>query len=167
MEIEDLNYFVSNIQGEIKFDYSIKKLNWFNIGGKVKVFFKPQSLKELKDFLELYKKRGKIFILGAGSNVLFNDKVYEGVVIKLGNSFSNISKLNDTKIIAGSSCSQKNYLNMQKKIILAVWNLCIVIPGTIGGGLRMNSGCFGKEFKDLLISIQAIDFSGKIQTFPS
>ena len=59
MEIEDLNYFVSNIQGEIKFDYSIKKLNWFNIGGKAKVFFKPQSLKELKDFLELYKKKEK------------------------------------------------------------------------------------------------------------
>ena len=166
MQIKDLSNFGRDIKGEIKFDYCIKKLNWFNIGGKAKIFFKPQNLKELKDFLLLYNKRGKIFILGAGSNVLFNDKIYEGVVIKLGSNFSNISQLDDTKIIAGSSCSQKKLSEYAKFNNLSGMEFMSCIPGSIGGGLKMNSGCFGSEFKDVLISIQTIDFNGNLNTYP-
>ena len=87
MLINDLEKFGTNIQGEILFDFKIKNFNWFNIGGKTKVFFKPNSLKELIEFLKLYSYRGKIFTLGAGSNVLFNDKTFQGSIIKLRKSF--------------------------------------------------------------------------------
>ena len=65
----------------------LKNLNWFNIGGKNKIFFKPNSLKSLRDYLKLYALRSKIFILGNGSNVLFNDNTYQGTIIKLGKTF--------------------------------------------------------------------------------
>ena len=91
MNLKDIEDYSKKIKGKIKFDYDISNLNWFNIGGKVEVFFKPESLQELIDFLKIYKKRDKIFLLGAGSNILFTDKKFKGVVIKLGKIFSNIS----------------------------------------------------------------------------
>ena len=90
MIVKDIEQFSKNIASDIFFDYQIKKLNWFNIGGKTRIYFKPQTLKDLIDFLKLYSNRGKIFVIGAGSNTLFKDDVFEGVVIKLGKSFSNI-----------------------------------------------------------------------------
>ena len=103
MEIEDIKKFAQSIDGNIFFDQSIKNLNWFNIGGKTKIFFRPNSLKGLIEYLKLYGSRGKIFILGNGSNVLFDDDTYQGTVIKLGKSFSNITLLDNETIIAGTA----------------------------------------------------------------
>ena len=74
MEIEDLKKSALLLDGNIFFDQSIKNLNWFNIGGKTRILFKPNSLKGLIEYLKLYALRGKIFILGNGSNVLFSDE---------------------------------------------------------------------------------------------
>ena len=76
MKLNDIKNFSSIISGKLVFDYDLRNTNWFNIGGKTKIFFKPESLRELIDFLKIYKRRGKIFVLGAGSNVLFPDNTY-------------------------------------------------------------------------------------------
>ncbi len=167
MNLEDIKEFKIKYKSDIFFDYDIKKLNWFNIGGKSKVFFKPKNLLELKDFLILYANRGKIFVLGLGSNVLFSDKIYDGVVIKLSNSFSSISKLKDDTIIAGSSCSQKKVSLFAMENNISGFEFMYCIPGSIGGGIKMNSGCFGTEFKDKIISIQCLDTEGNIQIIPA
>ncbi len=167
MIIKDLEKFSKNIKSEVFFDYEIKNYNWFNIGGKTKVFFKPNSLKELIEFLKLYSHRGKIFTLGAGSNVLFNDKTFQGSIIKLGKSFSNLSLLNKDTIIAGASSTQKKLSEFAKDNNIGGLEFMSCIPGSVGGGIRMNSGCFNKEFKDVLISLQVIDFDGQIKTIPS
>ena len=167
MIIKDLEKFSKNIKSEVFFDYEIKNYNWFNIGGKTKIFFKPNSLKELIEFLKLYSHRGKIFTLGAGSNVLFNDKTFKGSIIKLGKSFSNLSLLNKDTIIAGASSTQKKLSEFAKDNNIGGLEFMSCIPGSVGGGIRMNSGCFNKEFKDVLISLQVIDFDGQIKTIPS
>ena len=167
MNIKDLENFKNKNHSELFFNFDIKKLNWFNIGGKSKIFFKPKNLKELKEFLLLYSNRGKIFVLGLGSNVLFKDETYNGVVIKLSNNFSSISKLNNETIIAGSSCSQKKVSDFAMKNNISGFEFMHCIPGSIGGGIKMNSGCFGKEFKDLIVSIQCIDYYGNIKVIPS
>ena len=167
MKINDLKAFKAKYKSDIFFDFNIKKLNWFNIGGKTKVFFKPKSLKELKDFLVLYSNRGKIFILGLGSNVLFNDKLYNGLVIKLTSTFASLSKLNNDTIIVGSSCSQKKFADFAMENNISGFEFMYCIPGSIGGGLKMNSGCFGKEFKDHLVSLQCIDTNGAIKVIPA
>ena len=164
MVLSDIEKFAKDITGDIFFDFDIKKLNWFNIGGKTKIFFKPQSLKELIDFLELYSNRGKIFILGSGSNTLFKDDTYQGVIIKLGKKFSNISLLNKNMIVAGSATTQKKLSEFAKDKNVSGMEFLSCIPGSVGGGIRMNSGCFGKEFKDILVSIQIVDFYGTIKT---
>ena len=167
MKIKDIKKSALSIDGDIYFDQSIKNLNWFNIGGKTKIFFKPNSLKGLIEYLKIYAKRGKIFILGNGSNVLFDDDTYQGTVIKLGKSFSNITLLDNETIIAGTAVSQKKVSEFAKDNDISGLEFMSCIPGSIGGGIRMNSGCFKKEFKDILISIQLVDFKGVVRSIPA
>ena len=166
METEDLKKSALSIDGDIFFDQSIKKLNWFNIGGKTRILFKPNSLKGLIEYLKLYDLRGKIFILGNGSNVLFDDETYQGTIIKLGKNFSKISLLDKTTIIAGTAVSQKKVSEFARDNNISGLEFMSCIPGSIGGGIRMNSGCFKKEFKDVLVSIQLVDFQGLVKSIP-
>lgn len=167
MKINDILSFSKNINGDIFFDYNIKNLNWFNIGGNTKIFFRPENLNELIHFLKIYKNRGKIFILGAGSNILMTDKTYDGVIIKLGKRFNNISKLNENSIIAGGNVLDRKLSEYCEEHEISGLEFLSCIPGTIGGGIKMNSGCYNKEFKDILVSIQALDFTGNLITIPA
>ncbi len=167
MSIEEIRRFSDEIGSKIHFDYDLKKSNWFNIGGQTKVYFKPDSLPELILFLKKFGKKEKIHILGAGSNTLISDEKFDGVVIKLGKNFSNISILPNDVIIAGSACLDKKLSDFALNNGIGGFEFLACIPGTIGGGLKMNAGCFNKEFKDLLVSIQAIDKNGQILTIPA
>jgi UDP-N-acetylmuramate dehydrogenase len=151
----------------VKFDYDLKKKNWFNIGGKTKIYFKASNLKDLINFLKKIENKEKIFILGGGSNTLITDKNYDGVVIKLTNNFNNISLLSDDIIIAGSAVSDKSLSEFAMNNDLGGFEFLSCIPGTVGGGIKMNAGCFGREFKDILISIQAINKIGQVITIPA
>ena len=151
----------------VKFDYDLKKKNWFNIGGKTKIYFKASNLKDLINFLKKIENKEKIFILGGGSNTLITDKTYDGVVIKLTNNFNNISLLSDDIIIAGSAVSDKSLSEFAMNNDLGGFEFLSCIPGTVGGGIKMNAGCFGREFKDILISIQAINKMGQVITIPA
>ena len=162
MNIKDIEIFSNKISGKFYFDYDLKKTNWFNIGGKSKIFFKPEKLEELIEFLKIYKNRSKIFIIGAGSNILISDKLYDGVIIKLGRNFSKISLLNETTIIAGSSASDKQVSEFAKENNIGGFEYLSCIPGSVGGGIRMNTGCFNHEIKDTLVSVQAVNFSGQV-----
>jgi len=153
--------------GKLIFDYDLKKTNWFNIGGNAKVFFKPENLKDLVNFLKNFGNKEKIFILGAGSNVLIKDQGFDGVVVKLGKDFSNISILTNKTIIAGSASIDKKVAEFASENNIGGLEFLSCIPGSIGGGIRMNSGCFGEEFKDILLSVQAVDRKGKVLTIPS
>ena len=166
IQIDKLENFSKKIKGKLVFNYDLKKTNWFNIGGKTKVYFKPESLNELISFLKEFGKTEKFFILGAGSNILINDGIFNGVVIKLGKNFSNISLLPNKTIVAGSATSDKNLSSFALENNISGLEFLSCIPGTVGGGLRMNSGCFKKEFKDILVSVQAVDRMGKVLTIP-
>jgi len=151
----------------IKFDYDLKKKNWFNIGGKTKIFYKADNLKDLIKFLKKIENKVKIFVLSGGSNTLITDSTFDGVVIKLSNNFSNMSLLSDDIIIAGSAVGDKSLSEYAMSNNLGGFEFLSCIPGTIGGGIKMNAGCFGREFKDILISIQVINKSGQVITIPA
>ena len=167
MKIKELKNLLSEFGDCVKFEENLKKKNWFNIGGKTKVFYKANNLKQLIRFLRKLNKKEKIFILGAGSNTLISDDLFDGVVIKLSKDFNNISLLRKNVIIAGSAVLDRSLSNFALSNNLSGFEFLSCIPGTVGGGIRMNAGCFQKEFKDVLISVQAIDFVGNIITIPS
>ena len=167
MLIDNLKKFSEYTNGKLIFDYDLKKTNWFNIGGNAKAFFKPENLKDLVNFLKIFGNKERLFVLGAGSNILVNDKGYDGVVIKLGKNFSNISILPNKTIIAGSSSIDKKVAEFAVENEVGGLEFLSCIPGSIGGGIRMNSGCFGMEFQDILLSVQAVDRQGNVLTIPS
>ena len=166
MEINQLKNLLDEFGDNVIFEYDLKKKNWFNIGGKSKVFYKANNLKELINFLKKVADKEKIFILGAGSNTLITDNLYDGIVIKLSKDFNNISLFKDDIIIAGSGVLDKTLSDFAMKNNLSGFEFLSCIPGTIGGGIRMNAGCFGNEFKDILLSIQAVDKKGNVLTIP-
>ena len=167
MKVNEIKKFSEKIKSKIYFDYDLKKSNWFNIGGKTKVYFKPETLSDLVIFLRQFGNNEKIFILGAGSNTLISDRTFDGIVIKLGKNFSNISLLSNDIIVAGSASTDKKLSDFAMQNEIGGLEFLACIPGTVGGGLKMNAGCFNKEFKDILISIQAIDRLGKVVTIPA
>ena len=160
----DLKELSKEFGNSLKFDYDLKKKNWFNIGGKAKIFYKAENLKDLIKFLKKIKNKEKIFVLGGGSNTLITDELYDGVVIKLSKNFNNISILSGDIIIAGSIVSDKLLSDFALDNSLGGFEFLSCIPGTVGGGIKMNAGCFNREFKDILISIQVITKSGQVST---
>ncbi|MDC0854072.1 UDP-N-acetylmuramate dehydrogenase [Candidatus Pelagibacter sp.] len=167
MNTESFENRFKKFSKSIYFNHSLKKLNWFNIGGNTNIYFKPSNLQDLIEFLKIYKSEEKIFVIGAGSNVLFKDDTFEGAVIKLGKNFSRISILNENTLIAGSGVLDKSLSEFALKNNISGFEFLSCIPGTVGGGIRMNSGCFGSEFKDILVSVQAINRLGEVITIPA
>ena len=163
----DLKELTQEFNNNLKLDYDLKKKNWFNIGGKTKAFYKADNLKDLIKFLKKINDKEEIFVLGAGSNTLITDKQFDGVVIKLTNNFNNISLLNQEIIIAGAAVNDKSLSDFAMENSIGGFEFLSCIPGTVGGGIKMNAGCFQREFKDILISIQALNKIGQVITIPA
>ena len=162
-----LEILLAEFKDNLKTNYDLKKKNWFNIGGKAKIYYKANNLKELIKFLKKIENKEKIFIIGGGSNTLITDNLFDGVVIKLSKNFNNISLLSGDIIIAGSAVSDKSLSEFAMDNNLGGFEFLSCIPGTVGGGIKMNAGCFEREFKDILISIQAINKLGQVITIPA
>jgi len=168
MTLKTLDNFAKNIKGKLRFDYCLKNRTWFNIGGNAKIFFVPETLAELRDFLlNIKKDHNNLFIMGAGSNLLISDKTKNRIFIKLGKNFNKLSLTKDNVVIAGCSILDKNVSDFACENHLSGLEFLSCIPGTVGGGIKMNSGCFGTEFKDVLLSVQVMDFSGRVYTINS
>ena len=157
----------NKISGTISFNENLSKLSWFNLGGPAKVLFRPNSLQELSLFLKEIKGIKKIKVLGIGSNTLIRDGGFDGIIIKFGNSFSHLSLFNSYTIIAGASALDKNVSNFALKNSISGFEFMSCIPGTIGGAVRMNSGCYGDDISKILISVQVMDFDGNVKAIQS
>ena len=99
--------------------------------------------------------------------MLISENIHDRIFIKLGKNFNKISLKEDNIVIAGCSILDRNVSEFASQNQLSGLEFLSCIPGSVGGGVRMNSGCFGTEFKDVLLSIQVIDFSGRVYTINS
>tara|TARA_B110000881_G_scaffold66811_1_gene57777 strand:+ start:3237 stop:4148 length:912 start_codon:yes stop_codon:yes gene_type:complete len=151
------------ISGKITFNENLSKLSWFNLGGPAQVLFRPKNLKELSIFLKKINGYGNIKIIGAGSNTLIRDGGLDGVIIKLSKAFSHLSMLNPHTIIAGASAIDKNVSKFASQNSLTGFEFLSCIPGSIGGAVKMNTGCYGENISNILISVQAMDHTGYIK----
>jgi len=165
--IKQINEIKKKISGKILFSEDLSKYSWFNLGGPAKVIFKPKDLNELSFFLKNIKTNEEIKIMGAGSNTLIRDGGFDGIIIKLGKLFSRVSLFDQNTIIAGTSALDRSVSNFALENSLTGFEFLSCIPGTIGGGIRMNSGCYGEEISKILISVQAIDLNGNLRIIKS
>ena len=165
--ISQIKEIKNKISGQILFDESLSKYSWFNLGGPARVIFKPKNLNELSVFLKNTKGLEKIQVLGAGSNTLIRDGGFNGIIIKFGKSFAHLSIFDENTLIAGTSTLDKNVSNFALENSLTGFEFLSCIPGTIGGGIRMNSGCYGEDISKILVSVQAMDLNGKVRVIYS
>ena len=146
--------FEKNILNNIK----LSNYSWFNLGGPAEYLFKPLNKKQLIEFLkDNQKNKLKITILGAGSNTLIRDNGVKGVVIKLGLGFSDIKLVDKDIIEAGAATLDRKLSNFAKDNGIANLEFLSCIPGSIGGAVIMNSGCYGYDISKVLSSIRVID----------
>ena len=137
---------------------NLSNYSWFNLGGPAEYFFKPLNESQLIEFLKINKKNKlNITILGAGSNTLIRDNGIKGVVIKLGSSFSDIKLKDKLTIKAGAATLDRKISNFAKENGIGGLEFLSCIPGSIGGSVIMNSGCYGTDISKVLVSINVID----------
>ena len=153
---ELIKKFKSNISNNIK----LSNYSWFNLGGPAEYLFKPENKKQLIDFLHENKKNNlKITILGAGSNTLIRDNGVKGVVIKLGSNFSSIKLINKEIIEVGAAALDRKISNFATVNGIGNLEFLSCIPGSIGGAVIMNSGCYNNDISKVLTSINVIDIN--------
>ncbi len=137
---------------------NLSKYSWFNLGGPADIFFRPENKDQLIDFLtEIKEDNYNIHILGAGSNTLIRDSGVKGVVIKLSSKFSNIKILEKDTIEVGASILDRKVSDFAKNNNISGMEFLSCIPGSIGGAIIMNSGCYGSDISQILLSIKVID----------
>ena len=136
---------------------SLSNYSWFNLGGNAEYFYKAKNKNQLKDFLAEAKNVSlKTTILGAGSNTLFRDNGVKGAVIKLGQDFSYVKLVEKDIIEVGAATLDRKVANYAKDNNLGNLEFLSCIPGSIGGAITMNSGCYENEISKVLVSLQAI-----------
>ena len=147
---------------KILFNETLANYSWFNLGGPSEVFFKPNSIEDITFFLKNVNPK-KITILGAGSNTLIRDGGVKGITIKLGSQFSYLNLLPSNIIEIGASTLDKKIADFALANSLTGLEFLACIPGSIGGAIRMNSGCYGEDISKILHSIKVIDIFGNIR----
>ena len=146
----------------------LSKYNWFNLGGPADIFFKPENKEQLKNFLkEVEQKNYRIYILGAGSNTLIRDSGIKGIVIKLGSKFSEIKLLEKDTIEVGAGILDRKVADFAQNNCISNLEFLSCIPGSIGGAVIMNSGCYGTDISKILLSIKVIDEKGEEKEIPN
>ena len=164
---EKIELIKKKISGKILFNENLSKYSWFNLGGPAKIFFKPENLRELSFFLKKIDQKIPIKVLGMGSNTLIRDGGFEGIIVKLGKNFSKMSIIDKNLIVSGASALDKMVSNFAAQNSLSGLEFLSCIPGSIGGAIKMNSGCYNEEIANILVSLQAIDFNGNLKIIPS
>ena len=153
-----INNFIKKFGNNFNQNVNLSNYSWFNLGGDAEFFFKPNNKIQLIEFLKEAKKNNiKTTILGAGSNTLFRDKGVKGAVIKLGPNFSYTKLINKDIIEVGAATLDRKVANFAKDTNLANLEFLSCIPGSIGGAVIMNSGCYENNVSKVLLSIQVID----------
>ena len=148
----------------VSLNQNLAKYTWFNVGGNAEILFIPDDIKELFDFLKSKSEKYEIFIIGAGSNILIRDKGISGIIL-ITKNLKKISIDNLGIITAEAGAIDADVARFARDHERTGLEFLLGIPGTIGGGIRMNSGAFGSEFKDVLIDVKAINNLGEIKTF--
>jgi UDP-N-acetylmuramate dehydrogenase len=138
---------------------ALKDLVWFRAGGPAEVLYRPADAGDLATFLAAKNEDTWVSVIGVGSNLLVRDGGIPGVVVRLPGAFGKTS-IESTRVRVGAAALDAAVARVAADAGVAGLEFLRGIPGTIGGALRMNAGCYGKEIKDIFVEATAIDGKG-------
>jgi UDP-N-acetylmuramate dehydrogenase len=153
------------VRGRLSADAPLAQVTWFRVGGPAEVMFRPADIDDLAAFLAAKPADVPVTVIGVASNLLVRDGGIKGVVVRLGRGFVEIEAKDET-VIAGAGALDFNVTLTARDAGIAGLEFLSGIPGTVGGGLRMNAGAYGSEFKDTLHSATALDAKGEQHELP-
>ena len=154
------------VRGKYKENYKLAHLTWFKVGGAADVLYKPVDEDDIANFLKQNGGKLPVTVIGAGSNIIIRDGGVEGVVIKLGSGFTEIEILPEGDLLVGAACLNFNLAKFTQANGIKGFEFLVGIPGTVGGGVAMNAGSYGLEFKDIVKSVYALDKMGAQMQIP-
>src|SRR6056297_3263975 len=149
-------------RGRLSRDRPLSDLTWLRVGGPADCLFQPADAEDLAEFLRALDPRVPVFAMGVGSNLIVRDGGIRGVVIRLGRGFNTIAVEGD-RVTAGAAALDAH---VARRAAEAGVDLTFLrtIPGSIGGAVRMNAGCYGAYVADQLIEAQAVTRAGEVVT---
>lgn len=151
------------LRGKLEANAPLAAQTWFRVGGPAEVLFRPADEDDLAAFLKGCPADVPVTVLGAASNTLVRDGGVPGVVIRFSPAFAAVKAEGDS-VRAGASAVDLNVARAAQTAGIAGMEFLSGIPGTIGGGLRMNAGSYGREFKDIVVSADIVTRGGERKT---
>ena len=160
----NVKIFKNRFGKHLELNQKLAKFNWFGVGGNAEMLFAPENEETLLFFLKNKPQTLKVFVIGAGSNLIIRDKGIKGIVL-VTKKLKKISIDDNGIISAQAGARDAEVARFARDYERTGLEFLLGIPGTIGGGIKMNSGAFGTEFKDILIDVTAINLSGELRVF--
>ena len=151
------------VRGRLQADFDLSALSWLRVGGKAQVLFQPADSDDLRDFLRDLPADIPVFTIGVCSNLIIRDGGVKGVVIRLGRGFNDVEILPDSQIRAGAGALDSI---VAKRAAEAGIDLAFLrtIPGSIGGAVKMNAGCYGRYIADVFMGGEGVTRTGETIT---
>lgn len=156
-----LKDLLPKVEGKYLPNEMMSKYTWFGVGGPAEVLFCPKDNADLANFMKKKPYNLPIFVIGGGSNVLVRDGGIPGVVIKLDSKEYKKYQLEDGKIICGAGMKNAELKKIMLENNIGGLEFLVSIPGTLGGAVKTNAGCFGKELKDVLLEATVVNGEGE------
>lgn len=154
---------VPSVAGVLTPDFDLAKIAWLRVGGPAELLFQPADIDDLQSFLQGLDPTLPVQPIGMCSNLIIRDGGVDGVVIRLGRNFNDITILEDDCVQVGAAALDAH---VARKAAQAGLDLAFLrtIPGAIGGAIKMNAGCYGSYLEDVFVSARAITRAGEIVT---
>ena len=149
------------VRGRIMTDAALAPFTWFRVGGPADVVFLPADIDDLCAFLKALDPAIPALTIGVGSNLLVRDGGVDGVVIRLGKAFADVEARDGARIFAGAAALDAQVAKVAAQSGIAGLEFYRGVPGTIGGAIVMNAGCYGAETKDILVEAYAVTRAGE------
>jgi UDP-N-acetylmuramate dehydrogenase len=149
------------VRGRLLYGEALAPFTWFRVGGPADVIFLPEDVADLCDFLQKLDPGVPVMAVGVGSNLLVRDGGVEGVVIRLGRNFAEVEPRGEGRLWAGAAALDAQVAKVAAQNGIAGLEFYRGVPGTIGGAIVMNAGCYGAETKDVLVEAHAVTRSGE------
>jgi len=160
--VPELKARLPQLRGRLLANQGLAELTWFRVGGPAQVLFMPEDDNDLAYALRNLPSDISLSVLGAGSNTIVRDGGIEGVVVRLGRGFNEVTVEADNRVRASTAALDVLVARAAQKAGIAGLAFLSGIPGTIGGALRMNGGAYGRETKDVLVEARAVDRRGRV-----
>src|SRR5271167_1744392 len=154
---------LAQLRGRLIANAQIGRQTWFGVGGPAELLYRPADCEDLCAFLAALPSGDPVTVLGGGSNLLIRDGGLPGVTIRLGRGLAGVA-INGSEVLAGAGALHLNIALAAAEAGIAGLEFLCGIPGSIGGGLRMNAGAYGREFKDIIKAARVVDRAGTCRT---